>query len=341
MLVLEDQHVPGHLGGDVGVAVAVAADPGAEGQRAGLLRQRHADPLQLGGQVLQDVADRARVQLVQVVDGVAGLVGGLGAHHAQLVGLPQQVDVLGQPQVGAAPVAGGGGRGVQQFGDTAQLVQHRAAGGLGGVGGEHRPDVEVLDALADVRLVAVLEQVGGLREQAALGRAAGPQVAAAVHLLGDVGQVEVGGEGADQAWPRSPGRSRRAGRRRPRRRCGSGRVPSRRGRGVPGPPAGPGCRPAVRPGGGCRLAGLYCCPGACRRCSQVRLLVQWNGRRLRYERLADRAVRPLQDRSPSCRRDGQPIRRTTGPARGGDGRWRGRGGRAGAGPGRSAASRTA
>lgn len=35
VLVLEDQDVAGDLGGDVGVAVAVAADPGAEGQRAG------------------------------------------------------------------------------------------------------------------------------------------------------------------------------------------------------------------------------------------------------------------------------------------------------------------
>ncbi|OEV31558.1 hypothetical protein AN219_04355, partial [Streptomyces nanshensis] len=102
VLVLEQQHFPGHFGGDVGVAVAVAADPGAEGQGAGAGRQRCAGALQLGRQVLQHVADGAAVQLVQVVDGVARLVRGLGTGDAQLVGLPDQVDVLGQPQIGAA-----------------------------------------------------------------------------------------------------------------------------------------------------------------------------------------------------------------------------------------------
>ena len=113
VLVLEDQDVPGDLGGDVGVAVAVAADPGAEGQRAGAGGELDADALQLGGEVLQDVADGAGVQLVEVVDGVAGLVGGLGADDAQLVGLPEEVDVLGEPEVVAAAV-GLDDRGLQQ-----------------------------------------------------------------------------------------------------------------------------------------------------------------------------------------------------------------------------------
>src|SRR5690606_6336494 len=38
----------------------------------------------------------------------------------------------------------------------------------------------------------------GAGEESALGGAAGAQFAAAVDLLGDVGEVEVGGEGADQ-----------------------------------------------------------------------------------------------------------------------------------------------
>ena len=66
--------------------------------------QRDADALQFGGEVLQDVADGAGVQLVEVVDGVAGLVGGLGADDAQFVGLPDEVDVLGEARV----VRGGG-----------------------------------------------------------------------------------------------------------------------------------------------------------------------------------------------------------------------------------------
>ena len=51
---------------------------------------------------------------------------------------------------------------------------------------------------AQVLGVGVLEPVGGAGEEAALGGAAVAQLAAAVDLLGDVGQVEVGGEGADQ-----------------------------------------------------------------------------------------------------------------------------------------------
>ncbi len=197
MLVLEDEDVPGHLGGDVGVAVAVAADPGAEGEGAGVVGEVDADAFEFGGEVLQDVADGAGVEFVEVVDGVAGLVGGFGADHAQFVGLPDEVDVLGEAGVEAAPV-GGEDRGFEEGGDPAELVEDGAAGGLGGVGGEDGAHVEVAHGLAHVVGVGVLEPVGGAGQQAALGGAAGAQFAAAVHLLGDVGQVEVGGEGADQ-----------------------------------------------------------------------------------------------------------------------------------------------
>ena len=46
--------------------------------------------------------------------------------------------------------------------------------------------------------VGVLQPVGGTGEQAALGGALGAQFAAAVDLFGDVGQVEVRGEGAHE-----------------------------------------------------------------------------------------------------------------------------------------------
>lgn len=103
-----------------------------------------------------------------------------------------------KPQVVAAAV-GGGDRLVEEGGDPAQLVQHGAARGLGRVGGEDRADVEVADRLADVLRVAVLQHVRRTGEEAALGGPAGAHLAAPVDLLGDVGQVEVGGEGADEA----------------------------------------------------------------------------------------------------------------------------------------------
>lgn len=197
VLVLEDQDVPGDGGGDVRVAVAVAADPGAEGEGAGGGGQGDADALQLGGEVLEDVTDGAGVQLVEVVDRVACLVGGLGPHDAQFVGLPHQVDVLGEAGVVAAAVGLDDG-GLEECGDAAQLVEDGAPGGLGRVGGEHRPYVQVPDRFAQVVGVGVLEAVGGAGEEAALGGAAGAQLAASVDLLGHVRQMEVRREGADQ-----------------------------------------------------------------------------------------------------------------------------------------------
>ncbi len=197
VFVLEDEDVPGHLGGDVGVAVAVAADPGAEGEGAGGVGELVADALQFRREVLQDVADGAGVEFVEVVDGVAGLVGGLGAYDAQLVRLPYEVDVLRQSGVVPAAVAFEDG-GLQERGDAPELVEDGAAGGLGGVRGEDGADVEVLDRLTQVLGVGVLEPVGRTGEETALGGAPGPQFTATVDLLGDVGQVEVGGEGADQ-----------------------------------------------------------------------------------------------------------------------------------------------
>ncbi len=198
VFVLEDQHVAGDVGGDVGVAVAVAADPGAEGERAGAGGQLDADATQFGGEVLQYVADGAGVEFVEVVDGVAGLVGGLGTDDAQFVGLPDEVDVLGEAQVVSAAVAGAGDGLLQEGRDAAQLVEDAAAGRLGGVCGEDGADVEVLDRLAQVLGVGVLEHVGGAGEEPALGGAVGAQFLAAVDLLGDVGEVEVGGEGAHE-----------------------------------------------------------------------------------------------------------------------------------------------
>ncbi len=95
----------------------------------------------------------------------------------------------------AAAFAGAGDGLFEEGGDAAQLVEDAAAGRLGGVCGEDGSDVEVPDRLAQVFGVGVLEHVGGPGEQPALGGPVGAQLLAAVHLFGDVGQVEVGGEG--------------------------------------------------------------------------------------------------------------------------------------------------
>lgn len=179
VLVLEVEDVPGDLRGDVGVAVAVAADPGAEGERPDALGEGEADSGELLVQLLQDLGDGVAVELVQVVDGVAGLVGGLGAGDAQFVGLPEQVDDLGEAAVGLAlggAVPGGVGGGeaggdvlavdaLQQFADPAELVEDAAAGGLGGVCGEDRAYGQVGEGVLEVLGVGLGELVGGLGEQ--------------------------------------------------------------------------------------------------------------------------------------------------------------------------------
>ena len=93
---------------------------------------------------------------------------------------------------------GGRGRlGVELVGDGPQLGEDGAAGGLGGVGGEDRPDREPTDGGVDLRdrHAALGDQRAACVQPAALVGAAAAQLPRPVHLLGDVGQVEVGGEG--------------------------------------------------------------------------------------------------------------------------------------------------
>jgi hypothetical protein len=68
------------------------------------------------------------------------------------------------------------------------------------VGGEDRPDRQSAGDGGDLlgRHPPFGDHLGRLVEPAALHGAAAAQVPGAVHLLGDVGQVEVGGEGAGQ-----------------------------------------------------------------------------------------------------------------------------------------------
>ncbi len=210
--MLEREHGQRRLGGDVRVAVAVAADPGAEAQRARVQRQLDADPTELLGERLEHVRHRVAVQRVEVVDGAARLVDDLRAGAAQLVRLPQQRDLLLQPAPDAPlgrRVAGlpqGALPGFQQARDPAQLAQHGAPRRLGRVGGEHGPQPEVADVLGDLRrrVAGRRHAVDGLREPRAALAPDRRQLARAMDLLGDIGEVEVEREGAHD-------RRRRAG----------------------------------------------------------------------------------------------------------------------------------
>ena len=137
--------------------------------------------------------------------------------------------------------------GVEQLGDRPQLGQHGAAGRLGGVGGEHGAHLEPVGdgrpARRRTRAPSAISR-GRAVEPAAVDGPAPAQLAAPVDLLDDVGQVEVGVEGAHErtasrsSTPRSS--SAAAGGIAARRAS----APARRGRAAAGPPGGRATAPS-------------------------------------------------------------------------------------------------
>ncbi len=137
---------------------------------------------------------------LQVVEQVAGLVDRRRPVLPQLVGLPDQIDDLGQFAVLPGPGADPGVRGLgEDVGYPAQLGQDRAAAGFGRVGGEDGTHGEDVDRLRSVRRGRRRRRRRRRRGPASRRRPPVAQAAHAVDLLGDVGQQEVGGEGAYQA----------------------------------------------------------------------------------------------------------------------------------------------
>ncbi len=192
---------------DPRIPVPVAPDPGAEaqegGHRQGGFRVGGAEgllhvPVEPGGHVPQG--------LLEVVEPVAHLIQDGGGAQAHLVRAPQGGDLLPDAvvQVGLRPLGEGAAlQGLGQVAQPAQVVEHGAPAGLGGVGGEDR-----------LHGAAGEEGLHGLRRDAGPGgaeqrlqdrlapRGVSPvylspaQDAQAVMLFGHVDQVEVGGEGA-------------------------------------------------------------------------------------------------------------------------------------------------
>jgi hypothetical protein len=140
---------------DEGVAVAVAADPGAETDEARHpdAARRPIDPPHRPLQIAVDLGDRHEQGLPKEVETLAHLVGDLGLVQAHVVGLPQDLD-LGDDRlepllqlllVELAPM--------QVLGhqeDAAKGLQDGAPLGLGGVGGEHRQIDQVLQQALEV-----------------------------------------------------------------------------------------------------------------------------------------------------------------------------------------------
>ena len=209
-LLLPCQRLADALGVHVGIAVHVAARPGAEAQdrrhvhRAGL---RAVDFLERQRNLLVEGRDHPIEDLHQVEQDLLALVGDREPLARQLLGLPGD----GELHADAAPDGAHlvrRQRRVEPFqqpvGDPLLLAQQRPAAGLGRVRGEHR---------LDRQRAHELERLGG-REPTGLQlrdrsldaprlrlRAAVQILAAAadpVHPLREVHGHEPGGEGAQQ-----------------------------------------------------------------------------------------------------------------------------------------------
>ncbi len=186
----------GDLGGDPWIAVAVAADPGAELKKG---RQLEALPrivsLERRFGQRQHLRRLLEQSLVEEVKPAADLVLHGGLFQMQFAGHPHQLDLVAQivDQRGTLPL--GPARHLQLAQgeiDAAVLLQHGDALRLGRMGGDHRPDAQAGKQRLDLlRGNVVLRRFGQhMGEGAAQGVApAGPfDLAAAAHggvLLGD------------------------------------------------------------------------------------------------------------------------------------------------------------
>ena len=131
---------------DEGIAIAVAADPGTEGDEAGQIGEVGLDAV-LGGQGCGDFGvehgKRGEDGGLEVVQRHADLVAHGGAGHADIVGLPEGGDLGDDVLLDGFEFGLGDGDAVellQQGGDAAALGHDGAARDFGGVRGEDRRD---------------------------------------------------------------------------------------------------------------------------------------------------------------------------------------------------------
>ena len=198
--------------GDERVAVAVAADPRPQHQWPRVVRDGEPDGACLALELADELGDGVARQLLQVPADRARLVRDRGLARPDLVGLPQEVDEPGDLVVVVLteePPPGGVGSSdmrwrpaVECLADPAQHPQHRLARRLGGVRGEHRPQLEQLQGLLHLgpRLAGELlgQPLHEVAQRAVIRRPQRTQLAGAVQLLGGVRELEVLGERAAQ-----------------------------------------------------------------------------------------------------------------------------------------------
>ncbi len=205
----DDRGLGRHLGGDVGVAVPVPADPGAEADERRGDRRRGAGHVGLQRDVEGAVDERELLEQgpVEHAHRGADLVQRGRPVLAHRRGPPQHVDLGQQTEPELAVLGLVGARVVplaQHAGEPGDRAGDGAPAGLGRVGREHRAELEGGEAAASLLDPDLGPELGdgtgqgvdGGEDALGVGEVAGAQHADPVVLLRHVDQVEVGREGA-------------------------------------------------------------------------------------------------------------------------------------------------
>ena len=196
VLAHQQRGLPGQVGGDVGVAVGVAAHPGTQTDRSGDVGGAGAGRgAQTGGDRRHGVPQR-RFEGAQQQ---ARFLQRSRAAVAQMVGLPEALDVGGEPQIDGVAFGVGGVFALQQQGvDRLQRLLHGEALRFSRVGGEDGLQEQAGGGVGEgvVRDAVIAQMLGDGGDRAGLrlfaGEGAGAAAADAVGLFGGVGEQEVG-----------------------------------------------------------------------------------------------------------------------------------------------------
>jgi hypothetical protein len=179
------------LGADEGIAVAVAADPGAGAQEARRPPPQRPLPSRI------ERRQYGKEYVAQIGQSGVDLVGDIEPLAAQRPGLPKERDTGEYRLLDQLAVGGFGAAGVplaHQLGDAVPVIDHALAPHFGGMGGQHRHDQRALEKGGDgVVLYAVRAQRGER-----LGEAGARLLRSALAVFGEIGEHREQHEAADE-----------------------------------------------------------------------------------------------------------------------------------------------
>ncbi len=199
MVGLDRHRRPRDLGGDGGVAVTIAPHPGAPSEERRERGPPRSTAFGVEGAVHRAIDRRQghEDRLVEQGERRSHLIERFGTMPADGLRTPQPGDLLAQPTMDLLLIGGSCGQVLELFeqgADPPQVLDHGATLGLGGVGGQHRGDAQILErgrihVQGVDRVLHRLARTGATRQDAQT-----------LALFGQVHQLEVAGERADHVF---------------------------------------------------------------------------------------------------------------------------------------------